>query len=74
MESHKTRPWYAGVKEVPRELVGLDAGGNGGLQVVDIARLDPVLGRIPRLSSQSGKRLVSARDVVFDPSMGRLRA
>lgn len=77
MESYKTEPWYAGVKEVPRELTGIDVGGNAGLQVLDVSGLDALLGRIPRLTfrvRQLRRQLVSMKEVVFDPSMGRLRA
>lgn len=77
MESHKTLPWYGGVKEVPQELMGLDIGGNSGLQVLDVSGLDAVVGRIPRLTfrvRQGRRKLISSKEVVFDPSMGRLRA
>lgn len=76
LESYRTQPWYSGVAEAPRGILGRDRGANGGLQVVDLSSLDAVLGRIPRIKYRiQGRKMivVSSKDVVFDPSMGRLR-
>lgn len=76
LESYRTHPWYNGVVEGPRGVLGHDGGANGGLQVVDLSSLDAVLGRIPRIKYRiQGRKMivVSSKDVVFDPSMGRLR-
>lgn len=76
VESYRIQPWYEGVAEGPRDVIGRDRGANGGLQVVDLSSLDAVLGRIPRIKYRIQQRkmvVVSSKDVVFDPSMGRLR-
>lgn len=77
IQSYKTVAWYGGTAEGPRAVTGRDAGANGGLQVVDLAGLDAVLGRIPRLkyrTVQGNRILLFCKDIVFDPSMGRLRS
>lgn len=75
LESYRTQPWYNGVVEGPRYVLGHDRAANGGLQVVDLSSLDAVLGRISRVKYriQGSKMIVvSSKDVVFYGSTPRM--
>jgi hypothetical protein len=77
IQTHKVRPCIPHITDAPQEVVLVDDGVQGGLQVVGLSAMDAVLGRITRFMYRKvgGQRYINdVQQILFDPSMGSLRA